>query len=104
MRLTPSQVGMTLYLGGFVARLSTGDLRADVKHGHEWLVKCAGQDLGFDPLAWHEHLRATNAGGYRWSNEHLGFPRQIREAQQNAAWCSAITDLKASVGGGTVAG
>jgi hypothetical protein len=93
---------MTLFRGGYVARLSTGDLRADVLHGHEWLVRGAGQDLGFDPSVWHEHLRASDAGGYRWSNKHLGFPRRIREARNNPAWLRVIDDLRADrVDGGT---
>ena len=37
MRLTPAQVGMTLLLGGFVARLSTGELKADIRRGREWV-------------------------------------------------------------------
>jgi hypothetical protein len=45
-----------------------------IRDGHAFLVRIAGVDLGYDPQAWHDHLRATNAGGYRWSNKHLGFP------------------------------
>lgn len=85
---------MTLFLGGFVARLATGDLRADVLQGREWLVKCAGQDLGFDPSIWHEHLAASDAGGYRWMNQHLGFPHCIRDAQENPEWRKVIANLQ----------
>ena len=48
-----------------------------IKHGHDFLVSITRIDLGYDPSAWHEHLRSTNAGGYRWSNKHLGIPKQI---------------------------
>jgi hypothetical protein len=51
--------------------------------------------LGMSPGAWHEHLRATNAGGYRWSNKHLGFPRRIARALSNPAWHRAVAALHA---------
>lgn len=41
MRLTPAQVGMSLLLGDFVARLSTGDLKADISR--DWLVRIGGE-------------------------------------------------------------
>jgi hypothetical protein len=68
VRLTPAQVGMTLLLGGFVSGLSSGDLKADIRRGREWLVTVAGgPDFGYDAHRWHEYLWATNAGGYKWS-------------------------------------
>lgn len=81
---------MTLLLGGFVARLSTGDLAADIRLGRKWLVDITGEDFGYDPRAWHDHLRATDAGGYRWSNKHLGFPKRIERATNDEDWQRAV--------------
>jgi hypothetical protein len=64
-----------------------------IRDGHDFLVRIAGVDLGYDARAWHEHLRATNAGGYRWSNKHLGFPRQIAIAFANPEWQAAVALL-----------
>jgi hypothetical protein len=84
---------MTLLLGGFVSRLSTGDLIADIQQGREWLVQVTGQDFGFDAWRWHAYLRASDEGGYRWSNKHLGMPRRIAEATHNPEWRAAIHAL-----------
>ena len=65
-----------------------------IRDGHEYLVGIAGVDLGYDPRAWHEHLRSTNAGGYRWSNKHLGFPRRIALALADPEWQRAVSALR----------
>lgn len=100
MRLTPAQCGMHGLLGhllpmGMPRAWSVADR---IRYGHEFLVRIAGVDLGFDLQAWHEHLRATNAGGYRWSNKHLGFPRQIALALANAEWQAAVASLRGGRG------
>jgi hypothetical protein len=66
-----------------------------IRHGHAFLVRIAEVDLGYEPVVWHEHLRAADAGGYRWSNKHLGFPRQIRLALADPAWHRAVASLHA---------
>jgi hypothetical protein len=102
---TPSQGAMQLFLGMDVPRGSTGDLRRDVAYGHGLLVDIVGRDLGFDPLAWHEHLCTSNAGGYRWRDSHLDYPDLIREAQANARWRAVIDELQArKPSGGAAAG
>ncbi len=58
------------------------------------LVRMTGVDLGYDLQAWHEHLCASDASGYRWSNKHLGFPRKIARALANPKWQRAIVQLK----------
>ncbi|QJW98603.1 hypothetical protein FTUN_6198 [Frigoriglobus tundricola] len=69
--------------------------RADrIRHGHAFLVPIAGVDLGYDPQAWHVHLHATDVGGYRWSNKHLGFPRQIALSLANPEWLEAVASLR----------
>ncbi len=99
MRLTPAQVGMCELLG---ERLPMGtpdewSLVELIRHGHDYLVAIAKVDFGYDPAKWHEHLRATDAGGYRWSNKHLAFPKQIAEAVADGRWRAAI---KVLAGGG----
>ena len=95
MRLTPAQNAMCWLLG---ERLPMGtpdewSLVDIIRHGHELLVEIAQVDLGYDPQKWHDHLRATNAGGYRWSNKHLGFPKQIAGALANQEWLLAVEQL-----------
>jgi hypothetical protein len=64
-----------------------------IRYGHEFLVRITKVDLGYDPAAWHEHLRAT-ASGYRWSNKHLGFPRRITLALASPEWHRAVALLR----------
>jgi len=63
-----------------------------LRDGHDLLVRLAKGDHGYEPAAWHEHLRLTDAG-YRWSNKHLGFPRQIALALADPAWHQAVASL-----------
>lgn len=67
-----------------------------ILHGYAFLVEIAGVDLGYDPQAWHEQLQATDAGGYRWSNKHLGFPRRIATALANSEWQATIATAQAT--------
>ncbi|WP_148594763.1 hypothetical protein [Aquisphaera giovannonii] len=69
-----------------------------IRDGHTFLVRIAKVDLGYDPQAWHEHLRDTNAGGYRWSNKHLGFPRRIASALADPEWQRAVAVLRGEPG------
>jgi hypothetical protein len=68
-----------------------------IQTGHRFLVQITGRDFGYDPQAWHQYLRESNKGGYRWSNKHLGMPRCIEQALRDPAWRQAIVDLSRSV-------
>jgi hypothetical protein len=96
MRLTPSQIGMLHLLGKSLPFCEPPGwtLKERVRAGHAFLVETTGQDFGFDPSRWHDYLRETNAGGYRWSNKHLGMPKQIAEVNDDPAWCRAIEELR----------
>ena len=95
MRLTPAQIGMCGLLGELLPMGMPRDLplAERIRQGHDFLVDLAKIDLGYDPAKWHEHLRATNAGGYRWSNKHLGFPKRIKEAVADGKWRAAVEQL-----------
>jgi hypothetical protein len=99
MRLTPAQIGMHALLGHLLPMGMPRDqsLTDRIRDGHSFLVRIARVDLGYDPGAWHKHLRATNAGGYRWSNKHLGMPRQIALALANPEWQQAVAILRAEL-------
>jgi hypothetical protein len=94
--LDAGQIGMHGLLGHLLPRgmSHTQSLAGRIRDGRAYLVRLAGVDLGYDPRAWHEHLRATGAGGYRWSNKHLGFPRQIARALADQAWQQAVAALR----------
>jgi hypothetical protein len=96
LRLTSAQIGMYGLLGVKLAprggRYETWVER--IRDGREMLVRITGVDLGYDPQAWHEHLCASDAGGYRWSNLHLGFPREIARAVADPDWQAAIVQLQ----------
>jgi hypothetical protein len=96
VKLTPAQCGMHGLLGHQLPMGVPRDwsLAERIRHGHDFLVRIARVDLGYEPQAWHEHLRATNAGGYRWGNKHLGFPRQIAAALVNPDWQAAVASLR----------
>lgn len=103
MRMTPAQLGMEGLLGERNAFATPLDwsLAQVVRYGHDFLVEIAGVDLGYDPAKWHEHLSATNAGGYRWNNKHLGFPKRIARAMSDEAWLAVVQEIVRS-GSGTV--
>src|SRR5262245_49504021 len=87
VRLTPSQVGMTLLLGGFVARLSTGDLKADLQQGRDWLKRITKQDFGHDVMRWHDYLWESDAGGYKWCRRSKErWAREILRAMNQPEW------------------
>jgi hypothetical protein len=96
VRLTPAQIGMYALLGHRLPFCMPDDwsLADMIRHGRESLVRAAGVDFGYDPVAWHEHLRATDAGGYRWSNKHLGMPRRIALALANTEWQQTVAALR----------
>jgi hypothetical protein len=95
MRLTPAQVGMTLLTGGFIAMLSTGDLKRDIQRGREWLVETTGEDFGYDALRWHEYLWETDAGGYRWSRRSAEkWARHVRAGMSRPGWAEAVRELE----------
>jgi hypothetical protein len=87
---------MRLLLGGFVARLSTGDLTADVREGREWLVRITNQDFGYDAIRWHEYLWETDAGGYKWCRRSAeSWARVVRERMSRPGWAEAVRLLEA---------
>src|SRR5262245_35103545 len=88
---------MTLLLGGFVARQSSGDLKADIRRRREWLVRIGGgPDFGYDALRWHEHLWATDAGGYKWCRRSSDkWARQVRAGMNRPGWAEAVSALEA---------
>jgi len=96
VRLTSAQCGMHGLLGRLLPMGMPRDqsLADRIRDGHAFLVRISRVDLGYYPEAWHEHLCATNAGGYRWSNKHLGFPRQIASALANPDWQAAVASLR----------
>jgi hypothetical protein len=95
VRLTPAQIGMHALLGHLLPFCMPRDqsLVDRIRDGRAELRRIAQVDLGYDPQAWHEHLRATNAGGYRWSNKHLGMPRRIALALADPDWQQAVALL-----------
>src|SRR5690349_13717098 len=96
MRFTPAQIGMLQLLGARLPMSPEQSIEGRIRSGHTFLVELTGQDFGFAPEPWHDHLRATNAGGYRWSNKHLGIPRRITTARANADWQQAIKNLESA--------
>lgn len=95
MRLTPAQIAMYGLLGEWLPMGMPDDqsLADRIRDGREFLVELAGLDLGYDATAWHEHLCATDDGGYCWSNKHLEFPKRISAAMSNPEWKAAIDFL-----------
>ena len=61
-----------------------------IARGRQWLVRITQQDFGYDLRAWHDHLTETNAGGYKWSNKHRGYPKQIESILADADWQSDV--------------
>ncbi|MBV8911379.1 MAG: hypothetical protein JOZ89_11535 [Gammaproteobacteria bacterium] len=53
-------------------------------------MRLTGKDFGFDPRRWHEYLRATKEGGYRWS----GIATKISQAANDPEWRRAVAELQ----------
>jgi hypothetical protein len=51
MRMTPAQIAMNELLGENLGPFPQRELGDLIRHGHEFLVKVAGVDLGYDPEA-----------------------------------------------------
>jgi hypothetical protein len=96
VRLTPAQGGMAMLLGEWLPMGMPVEwtVAERIRRGREYLVELAKEDFGYDLHAWHDYLRATNAGGYRWSNGHLGMPRRIEAALASAEWRAAVAGLE----------
>jgi hypothetical protein len=97
MRLTPAQLAMASFLGEWLPHTSEQSVKERIAHGHRFLVQITREDFGFDPQRWHDFLRQTNAGGYRWSNKHLGFPRRIVRAINDPDWQAAVAELRINI-------
>jgi hypothetical protein len=93
MRMTPSQIDMWLLLGERPGMLPESDLKERIRRGHAGLVKITGKDFGFDPQRWHDYLRGTKEGAYRWS----GIAKKIGQATTDPAWCRAVAELQSEV-------
>lgn len=95
MRLTPAQIAMHALVGNLLPMgMPRGwSVAQRIRYGREWLVRITRVDFGYDLQAWHDFLRATDGGGYRWSNKHLGFPRRIARALADPAWQAAVAEL-----------
>src|SRR5262252_6995330 len=94
MRLTPSQISMLHLLGEPLPFCEPGGwtLKERIRAGHASLARQTGQDFGFDPQRWHDYLRETNAGGYRWS----GMTKRIDRAASDPEWRRAVEELRGS--------
>jgi hypothetical protein len=90
MRMTPSQIDMWLLLGERPGMLPEWDLKERIRRGHAGLVKMTGKDFGFDPRRWHDYLRETKEGGYRWT----GIAKKIGQAATDPQWCRAVAELQ----------
>jgi len=80
---------MMLLLGERVPRREL-TVKERIQEGHEFLVSITGQDFGFDPQRWHDYLRETKAGGYRWG----GIAKRIARATTDPEWCRAVEELR----------
>jgi hypothetical protein len=97
VRLTPAQIDMLALCGKRIpfCMPDTWTLADIIRSGRDSLVETTGVDFEYDATAWHEHLQETNAGGYRWSNKHLGMPGRIAKAINNPEWNAAVAELRA---------
>lgn len=86
MQLTPAQVGMSLLIHGGLPMMRHPTRAEGIARGRQSLIRITEKDFGYDLHAWHEHLIATNAGGYKWSNIHRGFPSEIEKALRDVDW------------------
>jgi hypothetical protein len=96
--MTPAQIGVRLICGEHlpqfaVARIVGGkDIKTRIKIGHDWLVRIAGKDFGYDLSAWHQHLKESREGGYRWGC-NIVLPRVMESALASDEWREAVRQI-----------
>lgn len=91
MDLFPAPLGMLLLLGQTTPLDAETPIRERIVTGHHLLVGVSGVDLGFEPAAWHRHLRSLRGTHYRLTD--AGFERQLLEARSDPDWVAAIESL-----------
>lgn len=96
MRLTPAQVGMSLLLGRSLPTMRIHSRTERIALGRQWLVRITREDFGYDARAWHDHLLETDAGGYKWSNQHRGFPTAIETAMADEVWQACVAEAEST--------
>jgi hypothetical protein len=82
---------MLLLLGQTTPLDAETPIRERIVMGHDLLIGVTGVDLGFEPAAWHRHLRSLRGSDYRLTD--AGFERQLREARSDPSWVEAIDSL-----------
>jgi len=98
VQLTPAQIGMRFLLGISLPMGSSSNwtMAQRIRHGREQLARITGQDFGYDALRWHEHLWATDAGGYKWSRRSPDkWMRHVRAGMARPGWAQAVRELEA---------
>ncbi len=96
MRLTPAQVGMSLMIRGSLPMMRYSSRAEGMARGLQYLRRASRTDFGYDLRAWHDHLIETDAGGYKWSNKHRSYPKQIETALLDPEWLAAAHEAEAS--------
>jgi hypothetical protein len=85
MRLTPPQNAMLMLLGHSLTR-SPSELREQLVRGRSFLVSTTGEDFGYDPIHWHQHLIANNVADYCFGHWEQSVPDLIAEAKARKDW------------------
>lgn len=99
MRLTPSQIAVTLLCGqllpppGELRIEQTLSLQGRIQLGHDQLVQITSIDLGYNLQAWHAHLKHSRQGGYTWG-KNIVLPNVMKAALASAAWPHAVRNLE----------
>lgn len=100
MRKTPAQIGVALICGqrlpSYGEKRIVGDatLAERIRLGHDWLVRIANRDFGYDLAAWHDYLKVTRNGGYTWSRRVV-LPKVMQNALASDKWRQAVKEILA---------
>ena len=89
MTLTPSEGAMKLLLGQQFPRSGCSSMKECLCRGRELLCRITGKDFRYDPQKWHDHLIATDEGGYTLNGHHPDFERRIAELASDSEWVEA---------------
>lgn len=90
MQLTPAQMGMSLLLYGSLPMMPYDSRAEGIARGRQHLILTTREDFGYSPLAWHDYLVETNAGGYKWGNGHLSYRKAIESVLVDNDWQQAV--------------
>jgi hypothetical protein len=95
MRMTPAQMALALICGEKLPPMvpTPEDMCDRLRGGRARLVEMSGKDFGYDLQAWHDYLKESRDGGYKYGR-NIALPKMMKAAMESPEWQAAVKRLK----------